>query len=124
MAQSSHLFNINNVYNSHLFSSANRAFIPSSPFFSNCLPIRSTVAPFPAFSHCFGPRQLQSKRSCGALGIRCKAGSSGEDSIRTKINENPVVVYSKSWCPYCQEVKILFQGLGVKPSVVELDELG
>jgi len=55
------------------------------------------------------------------------AGSSGpqiEESIKTEINENPVVVYSKTWCPYCQQAKGLFEDLGVKPFVVELDELG
>eukprot|EP00250_Pteridium_aquilinum_P034033 c6908_g1_i1 orf=503-1039(-) len=46
-----------------------------------------------------------------------------EELIKSKNSENPVVVYSKTWCPYCARVKSLFKELGVKPFVVELDEL-
>lgn len=46
-----------------------------------------------------------------------------EDILKEKNSQNPVVVYSKTWCPYCGSVKGLFKELGVKPFVVELDEL-
>ncbi|XP_052211231.1 monothiol glutaredoxin-S10-like [Diospyros lotus] len=59
--------------------------------------------------------------------IRAMAASSGpglEEGVKKAISENPVVVYSKTWCPYSSEVKSLFKGLGVQPLVVELDQLG
>lgn len=51
-------------------------------------------------------------------------GSRLEDSVKKTIAENPVVVYSKTWCSYSSEVKSLFKKLGVEPLVIELDELG
>ncbi|KAF8090325.1 hypothetical protein N665_0479s0028 [Sinapis alba] len=52
------------------------------------------------------------------------SGSTLEETVKTTVAENPVVVYSKSWCSYSSEVKSLFNGLQVKPLVIELDELG
>ncbi|XP_002973274.2 glutaredoxin [Selaginella moellendorffii] len=49
--------------------------------------------------------------------------SQTDDLIKSKNEHNPVVIYSKSWCPYCSKVKGLFKKLGVKVVVVELDEL-
>lgn len=53
-------------------------------------------------------------------------GGAGDD-LRTLVEqknaENGVVVYSKSYCPFCAQVKDLFASLGVKPLVVELDQL-
>ncbi|MCO5556559.1 hypothetical protein L7F22_010109 [Adiantum nelumboides] len=46
-----------------------------------------------------------------------------DELIKLKNSENPVVVYSKTWCPYCLRVKSLFKEVRVKPFVVELDEL-
>ncbi|GMH25905.1 hypothetical protein Nepgr_027748 [Nepenthes gracilis] len=51
-------------------------------------------------------------------------GSRLEESVKKTISENPVVVYSKTWCSYSSEVKSLFRKLGVEPAVIELDELG
>ncbi|XP_041005081.1 monothiol glutaredoxin-S10-like [Juglans microcarpa x Juglans regia] len=51
-------------------------------------------------------------------------GSRLEDSVKKTVTENPVVVYSKTWCSYSSEVKSLFKRLGVQPFVIELDELG
>ncbi|KAJ0251603.1 Glutaredoxin-C5 [Hirschfeldia incana] len=51
-------------------------------------------------------------------------GSRMEESVKKTVNDNTVVVYSKTWCPYCSEVKTLFKRLGVQPLVIELDELG
>uniref|UniRef100_A0A0C9S8Y1 TSA: Wollemia nobilis Ref_Wollemi_Transcript_2500_1033 transcribed RNA sequence n=1 Tax=Wollemia nobilis TaxID=56998 RepID=A0A0C9S8Y1_9CONI len=152
MAQSSSfLLNIKNtatntILPSHVFSSTTHpAFSPSSntilasrvfsstthPTFSPSSPLFSKINfKNPAFSQAlaFGPRSISdNRRICGALQIRCASGSSGaelQESIKTHITQNPVVIYSKTWCPYCQEVKGLFQELGVKPFVVELDELG
>ncbi|KAE8676255.1 Glutaredoxin-C5 [Hibiscus syriacus] len=68
-----------------------------------------------------------SKKQNKPISIRAMASSSGsdlEESVKKTVADNPVVVYSKSWCPYSSEVKFLFKKLGVQPSVIELDELG
>eukprot|EP00262_Sarcandra_glabra_P007667 TRINITY_DN2056_c0_g1_i1.p1 TRINITY_DN2056_c0_g1~~TRINITY_DN2056_c0_g1_i1.p1 ORF type:complete len:200 (-),score=15.38 TRINITY_DN2056_c0_g1_i1:99-671(-) len=51
-------------------------------------------------------------------------GSRLEETVKKTVSENPVVVYSKTWCSYSMEVKSLFKRLGVEPLVIELDELG
>lgn len=51
-------------------------------------------------------------------------GSRLEESVKKTVDENPVVVYSKTWCSYSSEVKTLLKRLGVEPIVIELDELG
>ncbi|RDX86216.1 Glutaredoxin-C5, chloroplastic, partial [Mucuna pruriens] len=51
-------------------------------------------------------------------------GSRLEDTVKKTVSENPVVVYSKTWCSYSSEVKSLFKKLGVDPLVLELDEMG
>lgn len=37
------------------------------------------------------------------------------------VKDNAVVVFSKSYCPYCQKVKQLLTKLGAKQTVIELD---
>ncbi|KAG0200672.1 thioredoxin reductase [Mortierella sp. GBA30] len=48
-------------------------------------------------------------------------------NIKTQVDEiianNAVVVFSKSYCPYCTKAKNLLIQLGVKAHVIELDEL-
>lgn len=46
------------------------------------------------------------------------------DDIKQKNKENKVMVYAKSYCPYCQSVISLFDELGVNAKVVQLDQLG
>ncbi|KAK8147806.1 hypothetical protein MY1884_005874 [Beauveria asiatica] len=38
------------------------------------------------------------------------------------IDENPVMVFSKSYCPYCKATKSLLSSLDANAKVVELDE--
>lgn len=38
------------------------------------------------------------------------------------IKENPVMVFSKSYCPYCKATKKKLDGLGVKYKALELNE--
>ncbi|XP_062312413.1 thioredoxin reductase 3 [Osmerus eperlanus] len=49
----------------------------------------------------------------------------GRNELKTKIQQlidsNQVLVFSKSFCPYCVKVKDLFKELNVKCNVVELD---
>ncbi|KAL6662042.1 hypothetical protein ACP70R_001426 [Stipagrostis hirtigluma subsp. patula] len=51
-------------------------------------------------------------------------GSRMEESVKRTVADNPVVIYSKSWCSYSMEVKALFKRIGVEPHVIELDHLG
>ncbi|MED6120843.1 Glutaredoxin-C2 [Stylosanthes scabra] len=37
------------------------------------------------------------------------------------VSSNPVVVFSKTYCPFCVQVKQLFTQLGVTPKTIELD---
>jgi glutaredoxin 3 len=40
----------------------------------------------------------------------------------TLIQQNPLVVFSKSYCPYCRKVKELLKSLGANAKVIEIDE--
>nr|CAB3483849.1 unnamed protein product [Digitaria exilis] len=51
-------------------------------------------------------------------------GSRMEETVKKTVADNPVVIYSKSWCSYSMEVKALFKRIGVEPHVIELDHLG
>ncbi|XP_019096901.1 PREDICTED: LOW QUALITY PROTEIN: monothiol glutaredoxin-S12, chloroplastic [Camelina sativa] len=65
-------------------------------------------------------------RSSSSSSVRAMSSSSSsplEETVKKTVAENPVVVYSKSWCSYSSEVKSLFKSLQVEPLVVELDEL-
>eukprot|EP00850_Spirogloea_muscicola_P017283 SM000147S01102 [mRNA] locus=s147:35995:37273:- [translate_table: standard] len=50
-------------------------------------------------------------------------GASLIELIEQKNAAYPVIVYSKTWCPYCGMVKGLFKQLGLDIKAVELDEL-
>ncbi|XP_073501049.1 thioredoxin reductase 3 [Phyllobates terribilis] len=49
----------------------------------------------------------------------------GRDAVQSRVREllekNPVVVFSKSYCPYCDRVKELFTSLGKEYFALELD---
>ncbi|KAL1965368.1 hypothetical protein VTN77DRAFT_5805 [Rasamsonia byssochlamydoides] len=49
--------------------------------------------------------------------------SAAKVKAQNLINENPVVVFSKSYCPYCKATKATLSGLGAKYHVLELDEI-
>ena len=42
--------------------------------------------------------------------------------ITKKIDDNDVVVWAKSWCPYCDEIKALFDDMEVAHLAVDLDK--
>ncbi|KAH0935738.1 hypothetical protein HID58_012855 [Brassica napus] len=69
---------------------------------------------------CYSVRAMSSSAASSSSSF----GSRMEESVRKTVTENIVVVYSKTWCSYCTEVKTLFKRLGVQPLVIELDELG
>ncbi|EYE99369.1 glutaredoxin [Aspergillus ruber CBS 135680] len=49
--------------------------------------------------------------------------SAAKTKAQSLINENAVVVFSKSYCPYCNATKSLLSELGAKYEAVELDLL-
>ncbi|KAH7517475.1 monothiol glutaredoxin-S10 isoform X2 [Ziziphus jujuba] len=74
-----------------------------------------------------GRFRLQTSRRCRPISVQSMASSFGsrlEESVKKTVAENPVVVYSKTWCSYSSEVKTLLKRLDVEPLVIELDELG
>jgi len=56
--------------------------------------------------------------------VVCASQSSLADDIRTKNKANPCIVYSKTYCPYCSDVKDLFEKqLKIDAKIIELDTL-
>ncbi|KAI1299995.1 thioredoxin reductase [Mortierella claussenii] len=51
-----------------------------------------------------------------------QATSAVRSLIRTSIAQNPVMIFSKSYCPFCLRVKDLFDDLSVPYKALELDE--
>ena len=47
-----------------------------------------------------------------------------KEKIQDDIQNNKVVVYSKSYCPYCKKTKKLLEEAGVDAKIFELDQLG
>merc|ERR1719440_1026022 len=45
-----------------------------------------------------------------------------EDTIQQTIARDTVVIYSKSWCPYCTECKALFDEMSQPYTAIELDQ--
>ncbi|KEH42430.1 putative thioredoxin-disulfide reductase [Medicago truncatula] len=89
----------------------------SSPIITNASSRRAPTFPR-AMSSSSSPSPSSSSSSSSSFGSRL------EETIKNTVSQNPVVVYSKSWCSYCSEVKSLFKKLGTQPLVIELDELG
>ncbi|KAF8090748.1 hypothetical protein N665_0468s0025 [Sinapis alba] len=111
-----------------LSSSSSLDSIPSNSYslFPTSIGIRNSVgSPFKRClkQSCSSVRAMSSSSSA-ASSSSSSFGSRMEESVRKTVTENIVVVYSKTWCSYCTEVKTLFKRLGVQPLVIELDELG
>ncbi|KAG0647016.1 Glutaredoxin [Hyphodiscus hymeniophilus] len=49
--------------------------------------------------------------------------SAAKTKAQTIIEENPVVVFSKSYCPYCKATKSLLDQSGAKYFTIELDQV-
>ncbi|KAL5564850.1 hypothetical protein UlMin_028014 [Ulmus minor] len=53
----------------------------------------------------------------------CWASSSSETAfIKKTISSHKIVIFSKSYCPYCRRAKAVFKELKQVPYVIELDE--
>ncbi|KAI8824246.1 thioredoxin-like protein [Fimicolochytrium jonesii] len=54
------------------------------------------------------------------------SGTPSEDAakiVEEKINNNKVVIFSKTYCPYCDKAKALFKSKNVAFDLVELDSV-
>ena len=50
--------------------------------------------------------------------------SATKTKVQSIIDENPVAVFSKSYCPYCRAAKELLSANGAKFYAIELDQVG
>lgn len=50
-----------------------------------------------------------------------RSGALAEPTVWNAITQYPLVVFSKSYCPYCKKAKETLMALGAKPYVFELD---
>ena len=83
---------------------------------------RSLYAATHSISFYSSGRALTVRVSCArSSGIRASADL--EAGIKSTVADNKVVIYSKSWCPFCMKTKSLFDGLGVPYTAVELDQV-
>lgn len=89
-----------------------------------------------------GLRGLVSAAAAGALFLRLGQGKArvasrvkmmataakADPVLLARIQEmvalSPVIIFSKSWCPYCEKAKKAFQEIEVRAAVLELDQLG
>ncbi|GMN50397.1 hypothetical protein TIFTF001_019557 [Ficus carica] len=88
------------------------------------IPFNNSFTPSNCSSGLLG---VHGSRRCRPISVQAMTSSFGsrlEETIKKTITENPVVVYSKTWCSYSSEVKSLFRKLGLEPFVIELDEMG
>ena len=51
------------------------------------------------------------------------SGLNYKDFLTQVINSNKVVVFSKTYCPYCVQTKQLFQEMKVEAKIFELDTM-
>ena len=68
--------------------------------------------------------QLRTSRSVLLRSPAPMASTSADlsESIQQTIAADKVVIYSKSWCPYCTQCKALFDEMSQPYTVVELDQ--
>ena len=64
-----------------------------------------------------------SDRNGGGARMMSASASPLAEKITAHIESADVVVFSKSWCPFCMQTKGLFETLQVPVTYIELDEL-
>ncbi|XP_006845740.2 glutaredoxin-C4 [Amborella trichopoda] len=57
-----------------------------------------------------------------SLCLASMAGKAERRFVRESISSNDIVIFSKSYCPYCKRAKSIFKQLNKTPHVIELDE--
>ncbi|ODM92618.1 Thioredoxin reductase 3 [Orchesella cincta] len=74
-----------------------------------------------------GSRDLELRRQFLSSMPPSGGGGSGAGALKAKIDglisENSVIVFSKTFCPFCTKVKNLLTDLGVQFKVIELDTM-
>merc|ERR1719183_1885810 len=66
--------------------------------------------------------QLRHAPRLARCGAPVLVASQLEESIQQTTASNEVVIYSKSWCPYCAQCKQLFDDMSQPYTAIELDE--
>ncbi|KAG0563619.1 hypothetical protein M758_8G044600 [Ceratodon purpureus] len=56
------------------------------------------------------------------LGSPVEGGSDKLAYVKKVVAENKLVIFSKSYCPYCRRAKSVFENMKETPFVIELDE--
>merc|ERR1719409_1121248 len=64
------------------------------------------------------PQPVHAPRAAPVLVAPSKLEASIQDTTAT----NAVVIYSKSWCPYCAQCKALFDDMSQPYTAIELDQ--
>ncbi|KAF9896030.1 hypothetical protein BX616_008280, partial [Lobosporangium transversale] len=65
---------------------------------------------------------LPSRVLATAVAGAASSSSAVRQLIRNSIAQNPVMIFSKSYCPYCLRVKDLFDDMSISYKALELDE--
>lgn len=77
------------------------------------------------FSNSHSPTIYYFRRLFGSFAAPSPAAmSAAKTKAQSLIDENAVVVFSKSYCPYCTSSKGLLSSLDAKFTTVELDQIG
>ncbi len=73
-----------------------------------------------------GPQANSISKASDSQGSRLLTtlNMSQDEFAKSEIGSNEVVVFSKSYCPYCTATKELFTSMGVDFKVHELDKMG
>ena len=52
---------------------------------------------------------------------KSKSGGAPDNLIQSYTSQFPLVVFSSSWCPFCQQVAQALNGASLNPKIVEVD---
>ncbi|KAJ7541700.1 hypothetical protein O6H91_10G071500 [Diphasiastrum complanatum] len=59
--------------------------------------------------------------SSSSSAVDADAQSAALSLVKSTVDDHPIVIFSKSYCPYCKRAKGVFSSLSKAPHVVELD---
>ncbi|XRB18082.1 glutaredoxin [Pseudoscourfieldia marina] len=62
-------------------------------------------------------------KAAAGSGAGASSGDEIQQLVAAKNAENAVIIYSKTYCPFCTQVKSLFASLNVTPAVIEIDQV-
>ncbi|KAL5699801.1 Glutaredoxin-C4 [Ranunculus cassubicifolius] len=69
-------------------------------------------------------RMMMRRRSIVTLPIPMMAVCASAEAafVKKTISSHDIVIFSKSYCPYCKTAKAVFKELNQSPHIIELDE--